>query len=58
MTITLTLTIDEANYVLGALGQRPFAEVADLIAKIKKDAEDQLKAMPSAANATEEPTQA
>ena len=43
MTITLTLTIDEANYVLGALGQRPFTEVADLIAKIKKDAEDQLK---------------
>jgi len=58
MTITLTLTIDEANYVLGALGQRPFAEVADLIARIKKDAEDQLKAMPSAATATETPTQA
>jgi hypothetical protein len=47
MTITLTLTVDEANYVLASLGQRPFAEVADLIAKIKKDAEDQLKAVPA-----------
>jgi hypothetical protein len=47
MTITLTLTVDEANYVLASLGQRPFAEVADLIAKIKKDAEDQLKAAPA-----------
>ena len=46
MNITFTLTIDEANYILGALGQRPFAEVADLIAKLKKDAEDQLKAAP------------
>ena len=54
MTITLTLTIDEANYVLGALGQRPFAEVADLIAKIKKDAEDQLKA---AAPAAQDPSE-
>jgi hypothetical protein len=49
MNVTITLTVDEANYVLASLGQRPFAEVADLIAKIKKDAEDQLKAVPSAA---------
>ena len=42
MKVTITLTVEEANYVLGALGARPFAEVADLIAKIKKEAEDQL----------------
>ena len=56
MTITLTLTVDEANYVLASLGQRPFAEVADLIAKIKKDAEDQLKS--AAPTAPEAQTQA
>ena len=55
MNVTITLTIDEANYVLGALGARPFAEVVDLIAKIKKDAEDQLKAV---APAPEAPAQA
>jgi hypothetical protein len=44
MNVTITLTVDEANYVLGALGARPFAEVADLITKIKSDAENQLKA--------------
>ena len=48
MNITFTLTIDEANYILGALGQRPFAEVADLIAKLKKDAEDQLQLLQDA----------
>jgi len=46
MTVTLTLTVDEANYVLGTLGQRPFAEVADLIFKIKKDAESQINPAP------------
>jgi len=47
MNVTITLTIDEANYVLGALGARPFAEVADLIFKIKKDAESQINPAPA-----------
>jgi hypothetical protein len=47
MNITITLTIDEANYVLSALGSRPFAEVADLIFKIKKDAESQINPAPA-----------
>ena len=42
MKVTITLSVEEANYVLGALGARPFAEVADLIAKIKKEAEEQI----------------
>jgi hypothetical protein len=46
MNVSITLTVEEANYVLAALGARPFAEVADLITKIKKEAEDQLKAVP------------
>ena len=46
MNVTITLTVEEANYVLAALGARPFAEVADLINKIKKEAEGQLAAKP------------
>jgi hypothetical protein len=42
MNVIITLTVQEANYVLAALGARPFSEVAELINKIKKEAEDQL----------------
>lgn len=33
--INLSLTAREVNYLLSALGQRPFGEVAALIGKIK-----------------------
>lgn len=46
MNVTITLTVEEANYALAALGARPFAEVADLINKIKKEAESQLAPKP------------
>jgi len=46
MKITLELTVEETNYILAALGQRPFAEVVDLIARLKKDAESQLAPVP------------
>lgn len=42
MELKLTLTVDECNYVLQALGTRPFAEVNALILKIKAEAESQL----------------
>jgi hypothetical protein len=35
MSVTITLSVEEANYVLAALGASPFVEVADLIAKVK-----------------------
>lgn len=35
-------TLDEANFILGALGQQPFDKVANLIAKIKQQAEPQI----------------
>jgi len=47
MNITITLTIDETNYVLSALGSRPFAEVADLVFKIKNEAESQITPAPA-----------
>ena len=53
MNVTLTLTVDEVNYILGALGSRPFAEVQQLIFKIKQDAEGQLAAAPAPALAPE-----
>lgn len=50
MNVTITLTIEEANYVLASLGARPFGEVADLITKIKIEAEQQLSSQqPSSA---------
>lgn len=40
--VSIILPVQAWNVVMNALGQRPFAEVADLIASIKKQAEDQL----------------
>ena len=39
--IKLDLTAGEVNYLLQALGQRPFAEVATLIGKIKAQGDAQ-----------------
>jgi len=44
MNLTITLTIEEVNYILAALGSRPFAEVNALIAKIKADGDAQVAA--------------
>ena len=41
--IELKLTVAEANGVLNALSQMPFAQVASLIQKIQKQAEPQVK---------------
>jgi hypothetical protein len=40
--IKLTLTVDEVNRVLGALGDKPFVQVADLIEKIRTQAQPQV----------------
>lgn len=44
MNLTLTLTIEEVNYILNCLGSRPFAEVNGLIQKIKSDGDSQVAA--------------
>lgn len=41
-TLTVTLTVNEWNVVLNALGQRPFAEVANVIQLINDQAKAQL----------------
>lgn len=40
--INITVSVAEANGILQALGQMPYMQVADLIAKIKQQAEIQL----------------
>jgi hypothetical protein len=39
--ITLVLSAGEINYLLHALGQRPFSEVAHLLGKIKTQGDAQ-----------------
>jgi hypothetical protein len=40
--INLSLTVEQVNLILASLGQRPYVDVADLIHRIKIDAETQL----------------
>ena len=42
--ISIELPVQAWNVVLNALGQRPFAEVAELIEQIKKQGESAIKA--------------
>jgi hypothetical protein len=41
--ITLTITVDEANQILEALGYRPFRDVFSLINKIQNQVAAQLE---------------
>ena len=40
--LTLTFPLQAWNVILNALAQRPYAEVADLIAEVKKQAAEQV----------------
>jgi hypothetical protein len=42
MNLTINLTVDEINYILATLAQRPFGEVVNLVNNIKAQAEPQL----------------
>jgi hypothetical protein len=41
-TVRLELTIAEINQILGALGDKPFAQVYQLVQKIRQQAESEL----------------
>lgn len=45
-TISLSLTVEEVNMVLGALGSQPLNQVLNLWGNIKQQAESQLKQAP------------
>ena len=53
--INLEITIDEANLILEALGNLPFARVYALIGKIQEQAGQQLSAKNSSAPADDTP---
>jgi hypothetical protein len=42
MNLTINLTVEEINYILATLAQRPFGEVVNLVNNIKAQAEPQL----------------
>lgn len=42
MDIKLNLTIEETNYILNVLAERPYNEVADLIMKIQQQGNEQI----------------
>jgi hypothetical protein len=41
--INLRITLDDANLILEALGQQPFAKVFTLISKLQQQASEQLR---------------
>jgi len=51
--IKLDLTIDEVNTILRSLGQHPFAEIANLIGKIKSQGDPQVAEMEKQLAATQ-----
>ena len=44
--INLELSVQEINLILQALGQAPYAQVAELVEKIKGQAVPQVEALP------------
>ena len=44
--VAITLKVPEWNYVMAALGARPYGEVAELVAKMRLQADHQLKNAP------------
>jgi len=45
--ITLTLTLNEVNLIMSALGNAPYVQVAELISKVKAQAQSQLETVES-----------
>ena len=41
--LTINLTLDEVNVILKALGKMPFVDVYEVIGRINKQANEQLK---------------
>jgi len=41
--IALTLTLNEINLIMSALGNAPYVQVAELVGKVKQQAQSQLE---------------
>ena len=44
--LSITLPVQAWNVILNALGQRPYAEVMELVAELKKQADAQVNVAP------------
>lgn len=44
--ITLTVTVQDANIILAALGKLPFEAVADLVTKVREQGQAQITETP------------
>ena len=55
MELNFKFSVEEVNAILNALGQRPYAEVQTLVAKIKTDGEAQIAAAAASAAPVESP---
>ena len=55
--INLTLTLEEVNSVLNALGTQPYAQVQQLIAKIQSQGSTQLQAAQNGQQQVDEDTE-
>ncbi len=47
-TINVSVTVDETNLILEALGAMPFARVYELVDKIQRQAQEQIDGPPAA----------
>lgn len=52
-TVTITVSVEEINTILLALGKLPFEQVADFIFKIRMDAQRQVDEQQAAQDAKE-----
>lgn len=51
MSVTLSLTVDQANVILSSLGTQPFDKVVNIITLIQQQASNQIVAAQQAAQA-------
>jgi len=58
MHVTWKLTVDQANYILAALGKQPFSEVRPLIEELIKQANEAQAAQAAPPELTVVPTDA
>ena len=49
--LSIELVVEDWNYIMGVLSQRPFAEVVNLIAVMKSQADGQLSMAPAPVSA-------
>ena len=52
-TLNIALNVQDLNVVMNALAQRPYLEVAELIGKVQRQAQEQMNPAPAPAAVAE-----